>query len=125
MRPIPNPPNVHPRAQPDMLQTRQRLNLALVVNVFASVSHTSKLRTLTIVQDHPIAKPKFDNFIPNLFTLNSPRQSKAPVGSSRPIRYATVCIAMRTGERPDSRIRLLAPLRKRGKIPYIKGPDAR
>jgi hypothetical protein len=72
MRPIPNPPNVHPRAQPDMLQTRQRLNLAFVVNVFASVSHTSKFRTLTIVHQPPIAKPNFDNLFQNLFTLNSP-----------------------------------------------------
>jgi hypothetical protein len=69
VRPIPNPPNVHPRAQPDMLQTRQRLNFALVVNVFASVSHTSKFRTLTIVHHPPIAKPNFDNLFQNLFTL--------------------------------------------------------
>jgi hypothetical protein len=81
MRPIPDSPNVHARAESNMLQTRQRLNLALVVNVLACVCHT-KLRVMTIVQESPNAKRKFDKVFRMLFTLNSPN-AESPRGCFR------------------------------------------
>src|SRR5436190_3469425 len=39
VRSIANPPDIHTRAQPDMLQGGQCLNFALVVNVFRRIGH--------------------------------------------------------------------------------------
>src|ERR1041384_7539796 len=42
MRPIADPADVHPRAQPDMLQRRKRFDFAVVVNVLGSVCHNNE-----------------------------------------------------------------------------------
>jgi hypothetical protein len=41
-------PDVHARAQPDVLQRRQRLDLALVVNVLGAFSHKWSLKPISI-----------------------------------------------------------------------------
>ncbi len=48
MTPITDAPNVHACAQPNMLQRRERLDFAFVVNVFGTVSHN-----LTSANHHP------------------------------------------------------------------------
>src|SRR5436190_18100339 len=56
VRSIANPPDIHTRAQPDMLQGGQCLNFALVVNVFRRIRH--KLWALNIRVRRATCKPK-------------------------------------------------------------------